>query len=145
MWGQASEIQLQKVRMIQNKVVRKITGADYDTPISDVYKSLNILKITDLYNSKIMSIMWDYDHNTLPQSLNEFFLPTNEEHHYATRANIAGLIQLSPNFRAAPKTSFAFKAKNMINEMKTNSLYNPIIQKKTFLKNVKTEFIDNYQ
>ena len=30
-------------------------------------------------------------------------------------------------------------------EMKTNALYNPIIQKKTFLKNVKTEVIANYQ
>ena len=56
--------------MIQNKVVRKITGAEYDTPISDVYKLLNILKLTDLYNSKIMSIMWEYDHNILPHSLN---------------------------------------------------------------------------
>ena len=144
LWGQASEIKLQKVRILQNKVVRKISDADYDTSISIVYKSLKILKLNDLLSSKIMSIMWDYDHNILPTCLNEFFVNTNNENHYDTRAAEIGLIQVHPIFRPLPKNSFVFKGKEMINEMKTNAIYNPIIRKKTFLSNVKKEYVENY-
>ena len=142
-WGQANENDLQKIRTIQNRVLRKMANADYDTHMNDIYKQLNILKLNDLFNIKIMSLMWDYDHNDLPLSLNEFFVDTNSEH-YVTRAAETGLININPVFRSAKNKSFPFIGTKMLNEMKVNPLYNPILQKKTFVANVKSEYTVNY-
>ena len=142
-WGQANELYLQKIRTIQNKVLRKITNADFDTHITDIFKQANVLKLTDLFKNKIMSLMWDFDHNVLPTSLNDFFVRTNE-HRYKTRTAETGLIQLNPNFRTATNKSFAYLGTKMLNEMKVNPIYNPILSKKTFTANVKKEYISNY-
>ena len=143
-WGQAQEIYLQKIRTIQNKVLRKITNADYDTHITDIFKQTNVLKLTDLFKNKIMSLMWDFDHNVLPSSLNDFFVYTNE-HRYETRTAETGLIQLNANFRTAKNKSFPYLGTKMLNEMKVNPIYNPILSKKTFTVRVKKEYISNYQ
>ena len=87
--------------------------------------------------------MWDFDHNTLPLSLNEFFVCANE-HRYETRIVEAGMIQLNPDFRTATKKSFAYLGTKMLNEMKLSPLYNPILSKKTFSVNVKKEYINKY-
>ena len=142
-WGQAQEIYLQKIKTVQNKVLRKIANAEYDTHITDIYKETNVLKLNDLFNTKIMSLMWDFDHNVLPVSLNEFFACRNE-HSYETRAAETGVIQLNPNFRTAKNKSFAYLGTKMLNEMKINPLYNPILHKKTFMLNIKTVYIKNY-
>ena len=143
-WGQAHEMYLQKIRSIQNKVLRKITNVEYDTHISEIYKQANVLKLNDLFNTKIMSLMWDFDHNILPDNLNKFFVCTNE-HSYETRTVEAGMIQINPNFRTAKNKSFPFLGTKILNEMKRNPLYNPILHKKTFTTNIKTEYINNYQ
>ena len=142
-WGQAHEVYLQKIRTIQNKVMRKIANADYDTDITDIYKQTNVLKLTDLFKTKIMSLMWDFDHNILPISLNEFFSGSND-HQYETRTAESGMIQLNSNFRTANNKSFAFLGTKTLNEMKNNPIYNPILLKKTFTSNIKKEFISNY-
>ena len=99
-WGQAHELYLQKIKTIQNKVLRKIVNADYDTHITDIYKQANVLKLTDLFKTKIMSLMWDFEHNILPVSLNDFFVCTND-HRYQSITAEAGMIDLNPNFRTA--------------------------------------------
>ena len=141
--GQAHVTYLHKIRAIQNKVLRVIANVDYDTPTADVYKQMNILKLNDLYNIKIMSLMWDFDHNVLPSSLNIFF-SENVGHGYQTRSVETGLIQIHRNFRTAKNKSFAYMGTKMYNEMKTNSLYNPALRKITFLKNIKLEIINRY-
>ena len=87
--------------------------------------------------------MWDYDHNALPTSLNDFFVCTNE-HRYETRTVETGIIQLNPNFRMATNKSFAYLGTKMLNEMKKSPLYNPILRKQTFTASIKKEFINNY-
>ena len=140
-WGQANEIYLQKIRTIQNKVLRKITNADYDTHITDIYKQTNVLKLTDLFKTKIISLMWDFDHNTLPNSLNELFVCANE-HRYETRIVNSGM--MNPEFRMATNKSFAYLGTKMLNEMETNPLYNPFLAKKTFTEKVKKEYNNKY-
>ena len=71
------------------------------------------------------------------------FLCTNE-HKYKTRAVEKGVIKLNPNFRTSNNKSFAYFGTQMLNEMKINSLYNPILRKNTFTFNVKKEFVNNY-
>ena len=142
-WGQAHEVYLQKIRTIQNKVLRKIANADYDTHITDIYKETNVLKLNDLFKTKIMSLMWDFDHNILPTSLNEFFTCAHD-HRYDTRTAETGMIQLNPNFCTAANKSFAFLGTKMLNEMKNNPIYNPTVRKKTFTSNVKKEYLNNY-
>ena len=47
-WGNANEIHLNKIRIIQKKVVRIIANAEYNAHSSPLFKELNILKFDDI-------------------------------------------------------------------------------------------------
>ena len=72
-WGSCSTSLLNKLHILQKKVVRAIS-------FSDIFKNLGILKIQDMFTYKTISLMWDYDHNLLPNSLAALFVRRNKIH-----------------------------------------------------------------
>ena len=68
-WGTSNDGYLSKLALQQKKVVRAIIFSDFYAHTSSLFKSLNILKIKDIFNHKIGSLMWDIDHHSLPDSL----------------------------------------------------------------------------
>ena len=108
-----------------------------------IFTNRPVLKLNDLFKTKIMSLMWDFDHNILPACLNEFFVHTSQ-HRYNTRAMEERSIQINPNFNTANNKCFVYLGTKIFNEMQINPLYNPILYKKTFTLNVKNAFINNY-
>ena len=52
-WGTSNTGYLSKLELQQKKVVRAITFSDFYAHTSHLFKSLNILKIKDLFNHKI--------------------------------------------------------------------------------------------
>ena len=79
-WGTSNDGYLSKLALQQKKVVRAITFSDFYEHTSTLFKSLNILKIKDLFNHKIVSLMWDFDHHSLPDSLPLMFTRRDEIH-----------------------------------------------------------------
>ena len=70
-WGNASQVDINKIISLQNKAVTEITCLPKGVKpnISHDYYNLNILNIHDQFKVQLSSLMWDYDHNTLPSSL----------------------------------------------------------------------------
>ena len=68
-WGTSNDGYLSILALQQKKVVRVITFSDFYAHTSPLFKSLNILKIKDICNHKIGSLMWDFDRRSLPDSL----------------------------------------------------------------------------
>ena len=68
-WDTSNSGYLSKLAIQQTKVVRAITFSDFYAHTLPLFKSLNILKIKDLFNHKIGSLMWDFNLRTLPDYL----------------------------------------------------------------------------
>ena len=79
-WGTSNAGYLSKLALQQNKVVRAITFSDFYAHTSPLFKSLNTLQIKVLFNHKICSLMWDFDHHSLPDSLASIFTRRIEIH-----------------------------------------------------------------
>ena len=73
MWGNADDIYLGKVRTIQNKAIRLMSGSDLYDPVEPMYKKLCILKLDDIFLNQYAALMYDQDHGTLPRCFNNYF------------------------------------------------------------------------
>ncbi len=79
-WGTSNNEYMSKLDLLQKRIVRSITFSDFSAHSSPIFKQLNILKVNDLYNYKIASLMWDFDHIMLPYSLTSLFTRRNVVH-----------------------------------------------------------------
>ena len=79
-WGTSNDEYLSKLALHQKKGIRATTFSDFCAHTSPLFKSLNVLKIKDLFNHKIGSLMWDFDHHSLPDSLASMFTRRDEIH-----------------------------------------------------------------
>ena len=84
-WGNADKLYLEKINLIQKKAIRAITFADFNDHTSPLLKELKILSLSDLYQYQLSSLMWDLDHNLLPQSLSTYFIKRKSIHSHLTR------------------------------------------------------------
>ena len=55
------------------------------TPVGMLYKSLNTLKVTNIYNFELGKFMHQLENNELPLVFLNFFKKINEIHSYETR------------------------------------------------------------
>ena len=73
-WGNANRSLINKVKSLQNRALRcidpSIEGQDN---INYIHQNLNILTIDHQLEVQLSSLMWDYDNNTLPESLKTHF------------------------------------------------------------------------
>ena len=145
-WGQTCSNYLKKIESVQNKAVRIISGADWDAPCNPIYKKLGILKVKDLVNHKFASLMWDFDHNLLPNSFESFFNYAKNTHKYGTR--FANANKLCENKKFNTNTyginSFTFVGPKVLNSLKDTQLYQESKSKLLFLKKYKMQTIANY-
>ena len=87
---------------IQKKAIPIITNSKYNAHSNPLFKSLNLLKIQDIYNLNVLKFYFNYRHNLLPRYFNSYNLKYRSsihEHHTRskneiqvnkTRTNIAG-------------------------------------------------------
>ena len=90
--------------------------------------------------------MWDYDHNTLPKSLNSLFTKTKSTHSHRTRfANADKLTIDKVNSHRYGDMSFKVIGATKLNELKDFDFYNDARTKKLFLDSLKNNILDTYQ
>ena len=69
-WG--NSVHISKLFKLQKRAVRIIDRKSYKYHTDPLFKSLNILKLPDLYNLQILLFMHDLLHNILPKSFQNF-------------------------------------------------------------------------
>ena len=77
-------------RKKQLKQAISVPKTDYDSNTSRKFYDLSILNINEQIHYQISSLMWDYDHNTLPSSLTHCFVRSSSIHNYKTRGALRG-------------------------------------------------------
>ena len=64
--GNADEIHLNKIKVLQKKVILTISNADFNDHSSPLFRNLNILKFEDLLKMQYARLMWEYEHGNFP-------------------------------------------------------------------------------
>ena len=145
-WGSANQALIQKLFFLQKKAIRAITFSDFRAHSSPLFKKLNVLKVHDLFQYQVSSIMWDFDHYTLPHALNPLFNKTRDTHSYGTRfANADKLTVERVNTSKYGLMSFKVIGANKLNELKDCDFYNNARTKQVFLNSLKENIISNYE
>jgi len=144
-WGSANLTLTHRLFILQKKAIRAITFSDFRAHTSPLFKDLNILKLGDLFQYQVSSIMWDYDHNTLPKSLFSLFTKTSNRHTYGTRfANADKLIVDTGNSYKYGDLSFKAIGARKLNELKDCDFYRNAHTKQLFLNSLKSSILDTY-
>ena len=129
---------------IQKKAIRIITNSKYNAHTNPLFKSLNLLKIQDIYNLNVLKFYFNYRHNLLPRYFNSYnfkYRSSIHEHHTRskneiqvnkTRTNIGGksLRHITP--KIINNTS-----SNIINKIHTHSYIG-------YINYIKYFIIDSY-
>ena len=144
-WGTASRTSIEKLFLLQKKIVRIISGESYTAHTGPIFKKLEILNLWDLYDHSFAKFMFDFHHYNLPDVFSDYFVRTNEIHNYNTRAHSKGSLHAS------------LKPKNIHGSLLTSNLgvtiYNKIIDldffstcpnNKLFSKKYKKYLISQY-
>ena len=76
-----------KLQTLQKRAVPIINNKIYRGHTDPIFKSQNILEIADIHKLHVSLVMYDYHHNTLPKSF-EQYIP--EETNPATNTRITG-------------------------------------------------------
>ena len=89
--------------------------------------------------------MWDYDHDTLPSSLRDFFKKSNLVHNYNTRSSSKGKLHYpkASTIKHGVK-SFRHQGVTILNKLKDLSIYTTNKVKSKFLKELKSLLLLDY-
>jgi hypothetical protein len=72
-WGSASSTSLNKLRVLQKKIIRIITGSPYRAHSNVIFSKLCILKFDDIYVTQIVTLMFKIYNRFLPPEMIEFY------------------------------------------------------------------------
>ena len=86
-WGNAESNYLQKIILTQKRAIRAISGLGFGESTVEAFHNLKILKFADLFSFQYASLMWDYEHNSMPQRLSNLFHKISDVHSYGTRSS----------------------------------------------------------
>jgi len=72
-WGTANNSVLQPLQVVYNNILRTITYNNLRCDITPLYKSLNILKLHDIYKLELGKLMHKFHYEMLPTSFEDLF------------------------------------------------------------------------
>ena len=85
LWGSTFQCHIHKLKVLQKKAIRCISGAKYNAHSDPIFKQLSILKFDDIYKLNVAKIMLTYVREELPTPLQSIFRFDRNTHAYNTR------------------------------------------------------------
>ena len=84
-WGNTYPTTLKPVCTLQKKAMHIMTFSRFDEHSGPLFKSLNIIKLSDLVTFHIAIIMFKFHNQLLPPVFNDLLISVNRIHNYNTR------------------------------------------------------------
>ena len=78
---------LNKLVIIQKKIIRLIVNAEYSEHTPPLFQSLKLLKLRDMYTLEIAKFMYKCVIRDIPEPLSNIYTVTNRVHGHDTRQN----------------------------------------------------------
>ena len=76
-WGSTYPTNLNRLVLLQKRVIRIISREVYDAHTDPLFKKLRMLKLNDIYLLQLGTFMYKYNNNLLPPGCNNLFLQIN--------------------------------------------------------------------
>ena len=89
-WGQAAKTHLQKILVLQKRVLRLMYFSEPRAHAVPLFISSKILPLQMLYAEKVSSIMFDLSCMNAPSNICDFFTKANSKHKHETRFSSSG-------------------------------------------------------
>ena len=74
-----------KVRTLQKRAIRLITGSKHNSHTEPLFKKLKLLKLDDIFDVSVLKFYYKLCKNTLPHYLQNMFEVSEPQHSYDTR------------------------------------------------------------
>ena len=87
LWGRASSTALNRTLILQKRVIRILTHADFRAHTPPLFKLLNLLRLPDIVKYQTALFMYKYHKHILPQIFDNMFFAADSVHSYNTRYN----------------------------------------------------------
>ena len=144
-WGNANRSLISKIKSLQKRALRCIEPNNVHDNINYIRHSLKILTIDHQLQLQLSSLMWDYDHGTLPESLIKDFKRANLVHNYSTRSASKGsLFYGKVNTIKYGIQSFKYQGVKILNDLKNMPIYENSPSKAIFMKELKSQLLSSY-
>jgi len=85
LWGNAHNVHINRLFMLQKKVLRLITKSDYLSHTTPIFRGLKILTVFDIYKLQLGIFVFKCFHELLPTTFMSFFNLNNQFHSHNTR------------------------------------------------------------
>ena len=72
-WGFTSKENKEVIQLLQNKCIRILGNLKRDSNVESTRINLGLLNIEQLWKLEIAKVMWDFEHDFLPQDLKNLF------------------------------------------------------------------------
>lgn len=89
-WGQAAKSDMEKILILQKRVVRLMNFANYNSHAVPYFISANVMPINMLYVKLSSLLMHDVHNNLIPSNLSGMFTLSHQIHNHNTRSSSAG-------------------------------------------------------
>ena len=89
-WGQAANIHLNKILILQKRALRLMYFADSKAHSAPLFVHSRILPATMLYYHLVSSMMHDINNHRVPSNISMLFTHFEQVHHHFTRFSAAG-------------------------------------------------------
>ena len=124
-WSCTKTSYLHNLVLLQKRVVRYISLSGPRDHTSELYKSLNLLKLFDMINLNIASFTYRFMHNLLPKSFSEFFTKNSLVHNYFTRQS--HLLHSIATRTSSSQLTLSYKAIKLWNSLPDSLINRPSI------------------
>ena len=88
LWGDAHRKRLKPLITLQKRAVRSITNSAWDSPTAPHFRSLNILRLQDIYKLNVVSSMYRVSIFNISNSIRSIFSKLESNHSHNTRHNM---------------------------------------------------------
>ena len=117
-WGQAAQVYLKKVFMLQKQALRLMFFADNSSHAIPLFVSANVLPLNMLYFETVCSLMHDISTNSAPQNICDLFTCSSDLHSHNTRFSDAGNLYINKSRLRIQLNSFSIFGAKLWNCLK---------------------------
>ena len=117
-WGQAAQIYLKKIFILQKRALRLMFFAGNRSHAVPLFVSANLLPLNMLYFAAVCSLMHDVSTNSAPQNICDLFTRSSDVHSYNTRFSDAGNLYVNKSRLRIRLNSFSIFGAKLWNCLK---------------------------
>ena len=139
-YGNTSKGNMQKVQVMQNRILKVLFNKDFLMPTKELHKELTLLLVNDMHKHLIVQFVYKAKHKHLPSIFDNYYQENQSLHNYSTRyAN-----QLHPPYSRTVTGSKSIKISGVKAWNELPNYLTSIDSFSLFKKKTKQHYLESY-